>query len=126
MNLHVGFPLEIDRRGRVGAVGEERYVAQLIEQVLFTDPGERVNRPTFGSGLSQLLFGPTDQATTAAAQLAARQSIEKWLGDLIVLRSLQVVPDDAALVITVTYTLIETGVEQTVTFRRGTFAAGGE
>lgn len=122
---HVAFPHAVDRRGRTAAVGDAAYVDQLVAQVLFTAPGERVNRPSFGSGLTQLLFSPADPAVAAAAQLAAQTALQTWLGDVLVLNDLSVVADDATLRVTVTYTLVASGQRTTVTFDRGTFAAAG-
>lgn len=122
---HVAFPHAVDRRGRTAAAGDAAHVRQLIAQVLFTTPGERVNRPGFGSGLSQLLFAPADPAVAAAAQMAAQTAIQTWLGDVVSLDDLSVVAEDSTLRVTVTYTLVATEERVTVTFDRGTFAAAG-
>ena len=51
---------------------DEDHVRDLIEQVLFTTPGERVNRPTFGSGLLQLVFAPNSDALAAATEMTVQ------------------------------------------------------
>jgi uncharacterized protein len=122
---HVAFPHAIDRRGRTAAAGSVEHVRQLIAQVLFTAPGERVNRPGFGSGLTQLLFSPADPSVAAAAQLAAQTAIQTWLGDIVVLDDLNVIAEDSTLRVTVEYSLVASGERVTVTFDRGTFAAAG-
>ncbi|HET9442222.1 MAG TPA: GPW/gp25 family protein [Acidimicrobiales bacterium] len=122
---HVAFPHGVDRRGRTAAASDPAYVRQLVAQVLFTAPGERVNRPGFGSGLTQLLFSPADPAVAAAAQLAAQTAIQTWLGDVVVLDDLSVTAEDSTLRVTVGYTLVASGERLTVTFDRGTFAAAG-
>jgi uncharacterized protein len=122
---HVAFPHAVDRRGRTAEVDDAGHVRQLLAQVLFTAPGERVNRPTFGSGLTQLLFAPADPAVAAAAQLAAQSAIQTWLGDVLVLDDLDVAADGATLRVTVRFTMLSSGEEATVTFDRGTFAAAG-
>lgn len=119
---HVAFPFTIDRRGRTATADDGTYIRSLLEQVLFTAPGERVNRPTFGSGLNQLLFAPNDPSVVAAVQLAAESSVQVWLGDLLVLEKLQVEALDAVLLVEVTYRLLETAEVRMVTFRRGTFS----
>ena len=40
---HVDFPYRIDARGGTARTDEDDYVRDLIEQLLFTAPGERVN-----------------------------------------------------------------------------------
>jgi phage baseplate assembly protein W len=124
-HAHVTFPHAIDRRGRTAAAADAAYVRQLIAQVLFTAPGERVNRPGFGSGLTQLLFFPADPAVAATAQLAAQTAIQTWLGDVVALDDLSVVAEESTLRVTVTYRLVSSSERVTVTFQRGTFAAAG-
>ena len=67
--MNIDFPLHFDDRGRTAATDDDEHVRDLIEQVLFTAPGERVNRPTFGSGLLQLVFAPNSDALAAATQV---------------------------------------------------------
>src|SRR5271165_734476 len=55
---NIAFPFRIDGRGRTALVDDNSHIRDLIEQLLFTNPGERVNRPTFGSGLLALVFQP--------------------------------------------------------------------
>ena len=119
--MHVAFPLSVDRRGRTAASSDAAHVRDLVEQVLFTAPGERVNRPTFGSGLNQLLFAPTDASVAAAAQLAAQTAIQTWLGDEVILDGLTVTATDAALHVDITYRLVASGESVRITFDRGTF-----
>ena len=59
------------------------HIRDLIEQVLFTAPGERVNRPNFGSGLLQLVFAPNSDELAAATQFLVQGALQQWLGDLI-------------------------------------------
>ena len=117
--MNVGFPRGFDRRGRTAEVDHDRYVRQLIEQVLFTSPGERINRPTFGSGLTQLLFSPVDVSVGAAAQLTAQTALQSWLGDLIEVHDLAVRVDDTRLEVTVVYKVRRTGASRTDTFGAG-------
>ena len=77
------FPYRLDHRGRTAEGDLEAYVNGLIEQVLFTAPGERVNRPDFGSGLQQLLFAPHGDALTAAAQSLVHGALLRWVGDKV-------------------------------------------
>jgi uncharacterized protein len=89
--------------GRVAEVGYDPHIRHLIEQVLFTEPGERVNRPNFGSGLRQLIFAPNSSELAAAVQLLVQGSLEQWLGDLILLEAVEVENMDSQLTVTVQF-----------------------
>ena len=78
--MNATFPFAFDSRGRTGDATEEEHIRQLIEQLLFTSPGERVNRPTFGSGLLQLLFAPNSPELGAATQMLVQSALQQWLG----------------------------------------------
>lgn len=81
--MQLDYPFHIDGRGRVAETGEELHIRQLIEQVLFTAPGERVNRPTFGAGLLRLIFAPASEELQAATRFLVQGQLQQWLGQLI-------------------------------------------
>lgn len=101
--MKLDYPFHFDGRGRTAGTTDDDHIRDLIEQVLFTIPGERVNRPTFGSGLLSLVFGPSGDAIAAAAQVAVHGSLQQWLGDLIVIDDVRVESEDATLRVTVRY-----------------------
>lgn len=101
--MQIAYPLSFDARGRTATVDQSRHIRDMIEQLLFTNPGERVNRPDFGSGLLQLVFAPNSPELAAALQFALQASLNRWLGDLIELRGLEVVSDDARLTVSLSY-----------------------
>lgn len=103
MNNNIDFPYHFDSRGRTGATTDDDHIRDLIEQVLFTSPGERVNRLTFGSGLLQLVFAANSDALAAATQLSVQGALQQWLGDLIEVESVRVERDDATLRVTLEY-----------------------
>ena len=70
--MNIDFPFHIDGHGRTAATDDADHARDLIEQILFTNPGERVNRPTFGSGLMQMLFQPNSTEIAAALQFTCR------------------------------------------------------
>ena len=112
------FPFHIAADGRTAATSGDPYIRDLIEQVLFTAPGERVNRPEFGSGLHQLVFAPNSDETAAAVQLLVQGALQQWLGDLIELNAVEIVSEDARLDIAVRYTVRATGTPERAEFRR--------
>lgn len=99
----IAFPFHVDASGRTAVAGEDAHVRELIEQVLFTNPGERVNRPTFGSGLLKLIFAPNDDVLATATQLVVHGQLQQWLSDVVLVEAVDVAANDASLVITVTY-----------------------
>lgn len=108
------FPIGIDR-GR-GELVKERdfptYVSQLIRQVLLTAPGERVNRPDFGTGLRRMVFAPIDDATASLLQTTVFQNLDRWLGNLITVDSVQARSEESTLFITIVYKLKSRGEQQ--------------
>lgn len=103
----IKYPFAIDAaRGRLAE--EEDYaehVEQLIKQVLFTAPGERINRPDFGCGIKRMVFAPNSVVTAALAQVTIYQSLTKWLGDAISVNDVKAAAIDERLEITIAYTL---------------------
>jgi phage baseplate assembly protein W len=116
--MALGYPFQFDGSGRTAMTGEAEHVRDLIEQVLFTAPGERVNRPTFGSGLMQLVFAPNSDALVAATQVSVHGALQQWLGDLVMIEGVEVLRDDAALRVTVRYVLRRTQERRTMEVMR--------
>ena len=100
---HVAFPLRLDARGRTALVDDSVYVAGLVEQVLFTGPGERVNRPDFGSGVARLVFAPLDDALAETTRALVQGALQQWLADLVRVEDVQVTAVDSALEVVVVY-----------------------
>lgn len=116
--LHLRFPLGFDGRGRTARSDPDAHVREMIEQFLFTEAGERVNRPDFGSGLRQLVFGPATPEVAAALEHTVRAGLQQWLGDVIEVRRLGVEASDSTLRVELEYSLRHTGEERTATFER--------
>ena len=116
--MNIDFPLHFDARGRTAAAGAEAHVRDMIEQLLFTNHGERVNRPEFGGGLLQLVFAPNSPELAAALRFNMQSGLQRWLGDVIEVLSLEVVSEGAELCIVVQYVLRRTNENQTATFTR--------
>jgi phage baseplate assembly protein W len=81
--IHIDFPYHIDSQGRTATTDLEDHIRDLIEQVLFTSPGERVNRPDFGTGLLRLAFDPLSPEIAAALQFTVQGALQRWLAELI-------------------------------------------
>ncbi len=117
--MQLDYPYAFDQRKRTAGTSEDDHLRDLIEQVLFTSPGERVNRPTFGSGLLQLVFGPNSEALAAATQMAVQGALQQWLGDLIKVEAVQVEPEESTLRVTVQYVVLKSQQRQTAAFTHG-------
>jgi len=116
--MNIDFPFSFDSRGRTAECDDAAHVRDMLEQLLFTNAGERVNRPEFGSGLLQLVFAGNSPELAAALQFTMRAAIQQWLGDVLDLQGLEVTSDDAALRIGIRYVLHRTGEVRTETFER--------
>ncbi len=106
---HLDFPYHFDASGRTAQTDAANHVRDLIEQVLFTTPGERVMRPDFGSGLMALVFEPNSDALAATTQMLVQASLQQHLAHLIAVESVEVDNEDSTLQVSVTYTLLEDG-----------------
>jgi phage baseplate assembly protein W len=115
----VDYPFRFDNRGRTADTTADDHIRDLIEQVLFTSPGERVNRPTFGCGLNQLVFSPNSPELAAATQFLVQGALQQWLGDLIVVNSVHVDSEDSTLSVTIAYIVRQTQTQQTAVFTPG-------
>ena len=116
--MNIDFPYHFDSTGRTASTGDDDHIRDMIEQLLFTNLGDRVNRPDFGSGLLQLVFAPNSPELAAALQFTIQATLQRYLGDLIDLQSLQVTVVDSTLNVTVIYVVRRTQEPQTQTFKR--------
>jgi phage baseplate assembly protein W len=117
--MNIDYPFRFDQRGRTAETDDDDHIRDLIEQVLFTAPGERVNRPDFGSGLMRLVFAPNSDELATTTQFLVQGSLQQWLGDLIQVNEVNVVTDDSKLLVTIQYTVRRTQQQQTAQFSRG-------
>ena len=118
--MNLGFPFHFDGRGRTAATDDNDHIRDLIEELLFTNPGERVNRPDFGSGLLQLVFAPNSPELAATVQFTIQAGLQRWLSDLIAVQKVEVTAIDSTLQVNVAYVVKSTGAQQTATFTQAT------
>jgi phage baseplate assembly protein W len=116
--MNINFPLWFDAKGRTATTDDADHIREMIEELLFTSPGERVNQPDFGSGLLQLVFAPNSTELAAALQFTTQAAVQRYLGDLIDLQDLTVTAQDATLSVTVKYVIRATQQQQVNTFVR--------
>ncbi len=116
--MQVDYPFRFDTSGRTAGTTEADHIRDLIDQVLFTSPGERVNRPTFGCGLMQLVFAPNSNELATAAQYLVQGSLQQWLGDLIQVEEVVATSRESTINVSVRYTVRGTQERRTDQFAR--------
>lgn len=117
--MNIDFPFHFDARGRTASAGDDDHIRDMIEQLLFTNPGERVNRPDFGSGLLQMVFAPNSPEIAAALQFTVQASLQQWLGDVIQVQSLEVTSEDSTLRVELSYIVLRTAEQRAEVFVLG-------
>jgi len=106
MATHFGMPFRIDASGRTASASRDAHIRDLIEAVIFTSTGERVNRYEFGSGAAQLVFQPAGEQVVAAVEYMLQGALQQHLGHLIEVRAVDARVDDATLSVTVSFRVL--------------------
>jgi uncharacterized protein len=117
--MNIDYPFHFDNRGRTVSTTDDDHIRDMIEQFLFTNPGERVNRPDFGSGLLQLVFAPNSPELAATLQFTVQAGLQRWLGDLIEVQALEVTSEDSTLRVDLKYLVRRTQEIHVENFVRG-------
>jgi len=118
MASSIAYPYRFDGRGRTALASDNDHIEQMIEQVLFTSPGERVNLPSFGCGLLQMPFEPNDDRLQQTMEFLIRGALSQWLGTLIDTLSIDVARSDNVFTVNITYVVRKTKRAQSATFER--------
>src|SRR5215211_4785486 len=116
--MNIDYPFHFDGRSRTAETGEDDHIRDMIEQFLFTNAGERVNRPEFGSGILQLIFAPNSPEVAATLQFTMQAAVQQWLGDVIQLQNLEVTSTDSTLTVDLSYSIRRTNEQQSLTLTR--------
>ena len=116
--MQINHPFHIDGRGRSAEATEAEHIRQMIEQVLFTSPGERVNRPEFGTGLMSLVFAPNSPELATATEFMVQGALQQWLGEVVQVEAVTVRSEESTLRVLVRYRVRRTQEEQVARFTR--------
>ncbi|MDJ0837671.1 MAG: GPW/gp25 family protein [Acidobacteriota bacterium] len=116
--MQVFAPFRISRNGLVAAANQNDHIRQMIEQLLFTSPGERVNHPDFGCGLLNLIFAPVSSEIVATNQFTVQSNLDQWLGDLIKVEKVEIQSKENLLEVYVAYSNLKTRERVAETFTR--------
>lgn len=121
--MDIAHPFRINNRGKTADATADEHVRHLIEQVLFTIPGERVNRPSFGSNIRQIIFSPNNSELVTATQFLLQGALEQWLGDVIQVEVVEAstttgITEGDSIQVIVQYVVRQTQQRQIVQFTR--------
>lgn len=117
--MQLDFPYHFDGRDRTAEIDEPGHIRNLIEQILFTNPGERVNRPDFGAGILQLIFAPNSPEAAATAEFMIQGALQQRLGQRIAVEEVTTTSVDATVTITIVYRILRSGVSVSADFSIG-------
>ena len=113
----LSYPYSTGSTGAPKTEGPDDHLRDLILQVLFTNPGERVNLPTFGVGVQQLVFAPSGDTLRTSVQFLIHTGLQRWLGDRIKVNQVTVssVPgEEETVTIDIVYTPSATQQQQSL------------
>jgi Bacteriophage baseplate protein W len=116
--MDIDFPYHFDGRGRTASTTYGEHVRDMIEQLLLTNTGERVNRPDFGGGLLNLVFAPNSPELATAVEFTLQGNLQRWLGDVITVSRVEVTSEDAVLRVELDYVVRATGETRSDAFER--------
>lgn len=114
----LAFPFHVGDRGRTADPTELDHVRDLVEQLVFTAPGERVMRPTLGSGLMRLVHEPARGELAAATQMLVQGALQQWLADVVEVQAVDVVSEESLVLVTVRYRIRRSGELRTDVFHQ--------
>ena len=114
----IDFSLHFDYHGLTSSANDDDHIRDMIEQFLFTNAGERVNRPDFGSGLLQLVFAPNSPELAATLQFTIQAGLQRWLGDIVEIQALEVTSEDSKLQVDLRYLVRRTQEVKNAKFER--------
>ena len=117
--MNVDFPFHFNNFGRTVETDDPDHIRDMIEELLFTNPGERVNRPDFGCGLSQLVFAPNSDELAASVQFLIKGALQMWLGNLILVESVQVAGQESTLTVDIQYIVRQSQTRTIAQFSQG-------
>jgi hypothetical protein len=107
--INIDVPFHVDNRGRTALTSYRDHLSDMLKLLLFTQPGERVNRPDFGGGCLGLPFSPNSMELAAALRFKLQANLQAWLNDVLVIQALNVTPQDSTLIVEVQYQIRATG-----------------
>lgn len=112
--MNIKYPYQFNQLGRTTSATEDEHIRDMIYQLLFTNPGERVNLPNFGCGLRQAIFEPNSTEMAATTQYLVQGVLNQWLSHLIQVNEVSINATDSSLEVKVNFTRLRNKKNQTV------------
>ena len=116
--IDFAFPYRVGADGVTALAGRDDHIRDMIEQILFTRKGERVNRPDFGAGVADLLFSENAPEIAAAVQHMVQAGLQQWLAGVIEVLEVDARAEDSLLAVTVRYRTLDEAADRSVTLTR--------
>jgi phage baseplate assembly protein W len=116
--MEIAFPFHISKEGLIANVSFEEHIRQMIRQLIFTAPAERVNRPDFGCALDRLVFAAAGSEVITAARSMLQSQLHRWLGDVIQVETVDIQIEESTLLVTIRYILLRSGTRRVEVFKR--------
>ena len=102
--MWLDYPFHVGNKGSIAVADADKHLRDGIEQVLFTNPGERVNLPEFGCGIRSFIFAGNSDVLAATMQFTVTQNLERWMGDVIKVDQVNVKNIEETLYIEIIFT----------------------
>jgi uncharacterized protein len=99
----LGFPFGITPAGGIHAQGGDALLRGKILQLLLTSPGERVNRPDYGTRLLDLVFDPNSEVLAATTEFMITRALQRYFADEIRVDRVQLTASDDTLLVEISY-----------------------
>lgn len=116
--MYKKFPFQFNLYGHISSTTYDLHIQEMLEQILFTSPGERVNRPDFGCGVELMVFGSTSPEILSVKQTQINSQIQKWLGHLIQVLEVKITTNENRVEILIRYMIYQNQQETTQVFSR--------
>ncbi len=116
--MNKSFPFQFDIYGHIASCDEDKHIRDMLEQILFTMPGERINRPDFGCGISLMVFGSTTPEFINVKKTQIHSQIQQLLGHLIKVNNLEISVEESLVNILINYTVFKNQEQSSVEFSR--------
>ncbi len=114
----LAFPLRFGPGRSLAVVDLQDDVRGMIEQILLTAPGERVNRPTFGVGIFAYVFEADSPFLANQLRIALDENVYEHLGKNVRIVALDVTSDNEQLHVDIQFQIVGTATgRQSMTVR---------
>ncbi|MES9901734.1 MAG: GPW/gp25 family protein [Sedimenticola sp.] len=116
--VNFNYPYRIGEDGFTSTASRDKHIRDMLEQILFTNRGERAHRPEFGSGIREMLFTENTPELAASIQHMVQGALQQWLSGEIQVLEVGVQSEANKLKVLVRYRPLNEEAEQTISLTR--------